>query len=87
MRGIENKLRKIHTAHVWINPRRCAACWKCVDACPEQVIGKVGFLWHRHVVIRNPERCSGCRKCMKTCPHGVFHEMEGFRDIIQGFRK
>jgi NAD-dependent dihydropyrimidine dehydrogenase PreA subunit len=41
-KGME-KLNKIKTAHVWANPRNCIACWKCIDTCPKQVIGKVGF--------------------------------------------
>ncbi|MDR3268002.1 MAG: ferredoxin family protein [Tannerella sp.] len=76
-----DRLKRIHTAHVWINPRKCVACWKCVDACPKQVIGKVGFLWHKHIVIRNPENCSGCKACLKTCPHGVF----GDRECVENF--
>ncbi|MDR3226164.1 MAG: 4Fe-4S binding protein [Prevotellaceae bacterium] len=81
-----DKLRKIHTKHVWIDPRKCVACWKCVDACPEHVIGKVGFLWHKHIIIKNPERCIGCKKCIKTCPHEVFHEYSGdFQEILKAY--
>ena len=47
-----NKLQRIHTPYIWVNPRACAACWKCIDNCPRDVIGKVGFLWHKHIVIR-----------------------------------
>lgn len=70
-----DKLNKLHTAYVWINPRKCKACWKCLDACPKQVIGKVNFLWHKHIVIKNSENCLGCNKCIKTCPYGVFSEI------------
>ena len=35
-------------------------------------LGKVEFLWHKHVVFRNPDACIGCKKCIKTCPQGVF---------------
>lgn len=55
-----------------MNPRRCVACWECVEKCPKQVIGKVGFLWHRHATFKNADACIGCNKCMKTCPRGVF---------------
>jgi ferredoxin len=71
---LAEKLKKIHTGHVWANTRNCQACWECVDGCPKQVIGKVGFLWHKHIVFKNSENCSGCQKCLQTCPHGVFSE-------------
>ena len=69
-----NKLQRIHTPYIWVNTRACAACWKCIDNCPRDVIGKVGFLWHKHIVIRNADNCIGCKKCMKSCPSGVFSE-------------
>ena len=56
-----NKLQRIHTPYIWVNPRACAACWKCIDNCPRDVIGKVGFLWHKHIVIRNADNCIGCK--------------------------
>lgn len=65
---------KKQTRFVKIDPRHCAACWECVATCPEQIIGQVAFLWHRHVVLRDPEKCIGCKKCIKTCPHQVFSE-------------
>lgn len=49
----------------------CAACWKCVEACPRQVISKVRFLWHRHIKISNPDRCVGCGKCVAACPRSI----------------
>ena len=55
-----------------MNPRRCMACWKCVEKCPKKVIGKTGFLGHRHVIFENADACIGCNKCIKTCPQGVF---------------
>jgi NAD-dependent dihydropyrimidine dehydrogenase PreA subunit len=73
VKGME-KLNKIRTAHVWANPRNCIACWKCIDTCPKQVIGKVGFLWHKHIVIKNAEDCIGCKKCIQVCPNRVFSE-------------
>ena len=71
---LTEKLKKVHTGHVWANTRRCKACWVCINACPKQVIGKVGSLWHRHVVFKNSEDCIGCKKCVQTCPYGVFSE-------------
>lgn len=68
-----NRLSKIRTKYVWINPRKCEGCWKCIAACKKQVIGKVGFLWHKHIIIRNPDACTGCRQCVDTCPCTVFN--------------
>jgi 2-oxoglutarate ferredoxin oxidoreductase subunit delta len=73
MRAIE-KLKKVHTGHVWANTRNCKACWACINACSKQVIGKVSFLWHKHMVFENSENCIGCKKCIKICPYGVFSE-------------
>lgn len=72
-RNVEN-LKKINTEHIWANHLECTACWKCVKTCPKQVIGKVGFLWHKHIIIKNAENCIGCKKCIEVCPHGVFSE-------------
>ena len=69
-----NKLNKIRTPYIWANPRLCTACGICIATCPEQVIGKVGFLWHKHIVIENAENCTGCKRCIRVCPHGVFSE-------------
>lgn len=55
-----------------MNPHQCTACWKCIKNCPRKVIGKTGFLWHRHAIFKNPDACIGCCKCIKTCPNSVF---------------
>lgn len=80
----KNKIDKVRTPYVWANPRKCKACDKCIAACPEQVIGKVGFLWHKHILFRGQEKCSGCKKCIKVCPYGVFSEEmpEVFKGLI-----
>ena len=75
MKYFAKRMSKIRTPYIWIDTHRCEACWKCIDACRNQVIGKVEFLWHRHIVIQNGERCTGCKKCIKTCPHDVFFEI------------
>jgi len=80
--GSNGRLKKVYTGHVWANSRNCTACWACIGACPQAVIGKVSFLWHRHIVIKKGENCNGCKKCIKTCPHGVFSE-----DVPDVFKK
>ena len=68
------RFKQKQTEHVQADTRNCKACWKCVDACPKEVIDKVVFLWHKHIAIQDVENCTGCRKCIKTCPYGVFVE-------------
>ncbi len=67
---------KFITPYIAVDPRQCVACWECVACCPKEVIGKVQFLWHKHVVIKNGDTCIGCKKCIKVCPHGVFSVKE-----------
>lgn len=69
-------MRRLTTEYVAMNPRQCMACWQCVDKCPKNVIGKNGFLWHKHVVFQNADACIGCGKCIKTCPNDVFFKAE-----------
>lgn len=65
-------MKKFLTKYVAMNPSHCVACWKCIEQCPKKVIGKVGFLWHKHAAFQDADACIGCEKCIKTCPHGVF---------------
>ncbi len=73
-KGIK-RLNEVCTPYLWINPRICRACWKCLYVCPRQVIGKVGFLWHKHIVIRDGDSCIGCKKCFSVCRYNVFTEI------------
>ncbi len=61
---IQNRQR---TGYVKIDSHRCKACWKCMDVCPANVLGKVDILWHKHVKITNGGNCTGCLKCVKAC--------------------
>lgn len=60
-----------HTRFIVVDTSLCQACWACVDACHRKVLGKVKFLWHRHVRIDNPDACNGCRRCVNVCSHGA----------------
>ena len=75
---LTKKLKKIQTGYVRADISRCKVCWKCkcIDVCPNQVIGQVAFGWHKYIVIENGENCTGCNKCIKACPRGVFFESE-----------
>jgi ferredoxin len=59
------------TGFIALNTRLCQACWECVHACPQAVLGKVVFLWHRHAHVDRADDCTGCRKCLRSCKHGA----------------
>ncbi len=67
---------RTRTAAVRIDVKKCIGCWDCIVSCPKEVIAKVGFLWHKHIIIKKPEACIGCYKCIKACNHGVFKQLE-----------
>ena len=62
------KSKRKSTDYISLNTRLRKACWECVEACPEGVIGKVSILFHKHARIDHAEECKGCEKCVKTCP-------------------
>lgn len=73
-------MKKFLTNYVAMNPSHCVACWQCVEQCPKHVIGKVGFLWHKHAAFCDADACIGCKKCIKVCPEKVFFvPEEGFK--------
>ncbi len=61
-------LKHNFTKYIRLDTLLCQACWKCVEACPNGVIGKIEFIFHKHSRIDNAERCKGCRECVKVCP-------------------
>lgn len=64
--------RTHQTQFVQLNAHKCRGCWICIKKCPNEVIGKVGFLWHKHACIENPDSCTGCNQCIKACPFKAF---------------
>jgi Fe-S-cluster-containing hydrogenase component 2 len=38
--------RHTQTQFIALNTSACQACWKCVEVCPQGVIGPIGFLGH-----------------------------------------
>jgi 2-oxoglutarate ferredoxin oxidoreductase subunit delta len=64
-------MRILTTNFICPTGRKCEACWNCINVCPQAVLGKVGFLWHKHVIIVSPEQCIGCLACVKACKYGV----------------
>ncbi len=63
--------RRISTPYLDLDRSRCQACWCCVAACPEAVLGKVEFLSHKHAVVDRGDRCTGCGSCLKVCKSGA----------------
>ena len=64
------------TEYVQFDPRKCQACWECVEACKKQVISKVDLPFHRHANIVSPDKCIGCKKCVKVCQHGAMTSVD-----------
>jgi 2-oxoglutarate ferredoxin oxidoreductase subunit delta len=65
------KRNHLEWGFIWLDTRRCKACWKCLSVCPRKVIGKVAILWHKHVRIANADACLGCLQCVKVCKSGA----------------
>jgi 2-oxoglutarate ferredoxin oxidoreductase subunit delta len=51
---------------------KCKACWKCLDVCSQQVIGKINIIVHKHAIMKKKEQCIGCLKCVRICEYGAF---------------
>lgn len=67
-RGIQARSK---TEYVRLDSKECKACWKCIEACPDGVFGKINILVHKHAKVVNRARCTGCRKCVKACEYGA----------------
>jgi NAD-dependent dihydropyrimidine dehydrogenase PreA subunit len=63
--------RRSATDFILLDRSRCEACWECIEACPQSVLGKVDFLGHRHAKIRAADECIGCGRCVKVCEQGA----------------
>jgi 2-oxoglutarate ferredoxin oxidoreductase subunit delta len=57
---------------VLLDAGQCKACWKCLDVCPQQIIGKINIIVHKHAVMRKKEQCISCLKCVDICSYGAF---------------
>lgn len=65
------------TPFVELNTEKCKACWKCIEACPSGVMGKVDLPWHKHILFENPASCSGCFECINECDSGAVKKVIG----------
>jgi 2-oxoglutarate ferredoxin oxidoreductase subunit delta len=57
------------TKYIQLNTRKCQACWKCAEACPNHVLGKAILFNHRHAHVDYAAACKGCKKCVRACPN------------------
>jgi len=68
---LKRDARRSCTEFIRFDRRECEACWKCVEACPAGVFGKINVPFHKHAKIVNREACTGCRKCLRACDYGA----------------
>jgi Fe-S-cluster-containing hydrogenase component 2 len=59
----------ISTEYIELITHHCQACWKCIEICPNHVLGKVSFFSHKHARVDNAAACKGCKKCVRVCPN------------------
>lgn len=65
------------TEYIQLNTKKCEACWKCIESCKQNVLGKIDIWIHRHAKIINPNECTGCYKCIKVCEFGALSSLSG----------
>jgi len=69
---------RIENKYIQLNTRNCEACWKCVENCPNKVIGKVNIIFHKHARISNSKKCTGCLRCVKICEYDAIRPLIKF---------
>jgi Pyruvate/2-oxoacid:ferredoxin oxidoreductase delta subunit len=78
--------KSTRTSHVQLDTRKCKACWRCLEDCQKQVIGKVNLPWHKHALIINSDKCTGCLRCINACPHDAFSMVKITDKEVEGKR-
>ena len=58
---------RVCTTYIRLNTSICKSCWRCINICPNNIIGKIDFLGHSHAIIKNADKCTGCLKCLNGC--------------------
>jgi len=71
--------RRVASPFITLDRSRCEACWECVAACPESVLGKIDVWFHRHSVVNAGDRCVGCGRCVTACTAGALSYRDGSR--------
>lgn len=72
---IMRRQSQIATLYIQLYKKNCEACWKCISECPNQVIGRINILFHKHSRISEPDKCNGCLKCMKVCEYKAIRQI------------
>jgi MinD superfamily P-loop ATPase len=72
MFNLKRRERIVRTNYIEFDANKCQACWDCLSACKNNVIGKIDVFFHKHARIVKPNMCKGCMKCVKACSHTAF---------------
>lgn len=59
------------TAFVLLDTKKCEACWRCLDVCPNNALGRINLPWHKHIRFVNISACIGCMECVMSCRTGA----------------
>lgn len=59
------------TRFIQLDTTVCMACWKCMETCRNNVIGRINLPWHKHALIVRRESCTGCLKCVNACSYNA----------------
>lgn len=65
------RTRRRETRFIALDTHACDACWECVEACPNQVLGRVSMFFHKHAKVVDADACTGCLKCVRACEAGA----------------
>ncbi len=68
---IGKKSHRGETPYIQLDTSKCTACFKCVEVCSKNVIGKINIIIHKHAIIRKGGECTGCGRCVKVCDAGA----------------
>lgn len=75
------------TKYILLDTRKCEACWKCIEVCPNNVIGRVNLPWHKHALIIKSDNCTGCTKCVKVCEFNAITKVSANNNKEKAHRK
>lgn len=71
------------TNYILLDTRKCEACWKCMEVCPNNVIGRVNLPWHKHALLIKSDNCTGCSKCIKACEFNAITNVKTNNDKVK----
>ncbi len=85
--AVQRKRSLQHTEFITLDSSRCAACWKCMEACSSMVLGRVNLPFHKHALVENPGMCNGCLACADTCGLGAIQPAGVMKKSSQGIHE